>query len=77
MRTMRPSAQCTKAARTASTVPYCCSGLGLERYKERLKELGMTTLQERRHHLDLLQTRKILHDLDRVDRKKNFVSHGK
>jgi hypothetical protein len=31
--------------------------------------MGMTTLEERRHQLDMQQIHKILHRPDRVDRK--------
>jgi ribonuclease P/MRP protein subunit RPP40 len=112
-KTLKPSAQCTKAARTAGTVlsqisiafhfrdrhvfkrlytqyarphlefatpvwsPWtegdkeCLEqvqkramrivrGLKSDRYEERLKEIGLTTLEERRHRLDMVQTYKIL-----------------
>jgi hypothetical protein len=36
------------------------SGLKSNRYKERLKEIGLMTLDERRHRLDMVQTYKIL-----------------
>jgi ribonuclease P/MRP protein subunit RPP40 len=36
------------------------SGLKSNRYKERLKEIGLMTLEERRHRLDMVQTYKIL-----------------
>jgi hypothetical protein len=39
---------------------------------ERLKDLGMTTLDERRHHPDMLQKHKFLHGLDRMDKKTWF-----
>ncbi len=36
-------------------------------YEERLRELGLTTLEERRHQTDILQTFKILRGFDRVN----------
>jgi hypothetical protein len=36
------------------------SGLKTDRYKERLKEIGLTTLEERRHRLHMVPTYKIL-----------------
>jgi hypothetical protein len=41
-------------------------------YDECLKELSMTTREERRHHHHVQQTHKILHGLNRVDRKTWF-----
>jgi hypothetical protein len=41
------------------------SGLKSKSYKDKLKELGMTTLEERRKYLDMVQTYKI------VNRKEN------
>ena len=37
------------------------SGLRANSYQERLKELGMTTLEERRHQADMCMVRNILH----------------
>jgi ribonuclease P/MRP protein subunit RPP40 len=36
------------------------SGLTTDRYKERLKEIGLTTLEERRYRLHMVPTYKIL-----------------
>ncbi len=36
------------------------SGLRLDIYDDKLRELGLTTLEERRHRLDMLKTYKIL-----------------
>ncbi len=36
------------------------SGLRGRTYEDRLKELGIVTLEERRHQMDMLQTYKIL-----------------
>jgi len=43
------------------------SGLRTNTYEERLKEIGLTTLEERRHQTDMIQTYKILHGKDRVE----------
>jgi len=43
------------------------SGLKSESYEDRLKELGLTTLEERRHQIDMAQVYKILNGKDRVD----------
>jgi len=42
------------------------SGLRADTYEERLRELGLTTLEERRHQADIIQTFKILHKKDSV-----------
>jgi hypothetical protein len=123
--TLKPSAQCAKAARTASVVlgqitrafhyrdrhtfislykqyvlphlefavqswsPWLVkdkevlekvqrraikmvSGLGDKTYEEKLKELGMVTLEERRHQLDMVQVFKILSGHDRVEKDQWF-----
>ncbi len=52
------------------------SGLKSTTYEEKLKELGITTLEERRHQSDrsdMVQTFKILHGYDRVNCDKLFV----
>ncbi len=43
------------------------TGLAGRSYEERLGELGMVTLEERRHQADMAQVYKILHGKDRVD----------
>ena len=43
------------------------SGLKAKDYEGKLKELGMVSLEERRHQLDMLQTFKILQGKDKVD----------
>jgi hypothetical protein len=42
------------------------SGLKGNSYEERLRELGLTTLEERRHQADMVQTFKILRGFDKV-----------
>jgi hypothetical protein len=42
------------------------SGLKGAAYGEKLAELSLTTLEERRHQTDMLQTLKILRGFDRV-----------
>jgi len=49
------------------------SGLTSKSYEEKLKELGILSLEERRHQLDMLQTFKILKGKDRVNPKSWFV----
>jgi hypothetical protein len=49
------------------------SGLKGQTYEDRLKELGITTLEERRHQADMVQTFKILHGYDKVNSETLFV----
>jgi hypothetical protein len=44
------------------------SGLKATSYEDKLKELGITTLEERRRYLDMIQTYKVLTGKDNVDR---------
>ena len=48
------------------------SGLTGRTYEEKLSELGMTSLQERRHQQDMLQTYKILQGVDNVEKSTWF-----
>ncbi len=48
------------------------SGLGGTNYEEKLKELGLTTLEERRHQADMLQAYKIITGKDNVQRESWF-----
>ena len=41
-------------------------------YSERLKTLGLPTLEYRRERADMIQVYKILHDIDKADREKLF-----
>jgi hypothetical protein len=43
------------------------SGLKGESYEEKLLELGLPTLEERRRQADMIQTFKIVRGIDRVD----------
>jgi len=43
------------------------SGLNSNHYEDRLAELGLTTLEERRHQLDMLQVYKVLNKKDKVN----------
>jgi hypothetical protein len=43
------------------------SGLAGRTYEDRRKELGIVTLEERRHQMDMLQTYKILSGKEKVD----------
>ena len=48
------------------------SGLRAKSYEEKLKELGITSLEERRNQLDMLQTYKIMNGKDNVARNTWF-----
>ncbi len=48
------------------------SGISGTTYKEKLEELGMLTLKERRHQADIVQVYKILCGLDNVDKGQWF-----
>jgi hypothetical protein len=50
------------------------SGLRSHTYEDRLKELGLTTLEERRHQADMAQTYKIVRGKDRVCKETWFKS---
>ena len=52
------------------------SGLQGRTYEERLTELGMTTLAERRHQTDMLQVYKILTGKDKVNSEQWFEMMG-
>ncbi len=52
------------------------SGLKGTTYKEKLEELGLTTLEERRHQADMLQVNKILTEKDRVSSETWFRRAG-
>jgi hypothetical protein len=48
------------------------SGLRATNYEEKLKELGISSLDERRKYLDMLQTYKVMTGKDNVDRSTWF-----
>ncbi len=52
------------------------SGLKGTTYEEKLEELGLTTLEERRHQADMLQVYKILTEKDRVSSETWFRRAG-
>jgi hypothetical protein len=52
------------------------SGLSGTTYEEKLIELNLTTLEERRHQADMLQVYKILTEKDRVDKRTWFQMAG-
>ena len=52
------------------------SGLTGGTYEERLAECGLTTLEERRTRGDLIQTWKIIHGIDSVERSTWFQMVG-
>ena len=43
------------------------SGLRINNYEDRLKELCILSLKDRRIQFDMVQTFKIEHEIDRVD----------
>ena len=49
------------------------SGLKSRDYHERLVELGMTTLEERRREIDMVQTFKIVNGIDKVNSQDWFT----
>ncbi len=49
------------------------SGLTERTYEDRLKELGIVTMEERRHQMDMLQTYKILSGKEKVDPSSRFT----
>jgi hypothetical protein len=49
------------------------SGLRRTSYEEGLAELGLTSLEERRHQANMLQVCKILTGEDRVQRENWFI----
>ena len=49
------------------------SGLKSDNYEDKLKEVGLSTLKQRRMRGDMIQTWKILHGHDNVDEKTWFV----
>ncbi len=50
------------------------SGLRSQQYEEKLRELGLCTLEERRHQLDMTQTFTILKGVDNVNKPTWFTS---
>ena len=45
------------------------SGLQSMKYEDRLKELGLQSLEERRIRYDMIQVFKLMHNYDDVDRR--------
>ena len=45
------------------------SGLSSNNYEDRLKELHILSLKDRRIQFDMVQTFKIVHEIDRVDKR--------
>ena len=58
--------------RRATRLVKCIKHLS---YSERLKALGLPTLEYRRERADMIQVYKILHDIDKADREKT-ISNG-
>ena len=52
------------------------TGLVGRTYEEKLRELDLCTLEERRHQLDMLQVYKILHGRDDVEKEQWFEPVG-
>lgn len=55
------------------------AGLKGRTYEERLEEMGMVTLEDRRNELDLIQTYKIVQGVDEVEREEwfNFIPENR
>ena len=56
------------------------SGLAARDYDDRLRELGLLTLEERRHQMDMAQVYKMLTGKDKVNRERLFTmanTHGR
>jgi len=52
------------------------SGLQSKEYEDRLKELGLQSLEERRIRYDMIQVFKLMHNYDDVDRRQFFQTAG-
>ena len=52
------------------------SGLQANNYEDRLKELGLESLEARRKRLDLTQTFKIVNGIDKVDKSTWFTHYN-
>jgi len=52
------------------------SGLRAASYEDRLEELGLVTLEERRHQADMAMVYKILHGYEDIDPADLFVMAG-
>ena len=59
--------------RRATKLVRCISHL---LYSERLRALGLPSLEYRRERADVIQVYKILHDIDKVDKNKLFTLSG-
>ena len=52
------------------------SGLQSKEYEDKLKELNLQSLQERRIRYDMMQVFKLMHNYDDVDRRQFFQTAG-
>ena len=52
------------------------SGLQSNEYEDKLKELNLQSLEERRIRYDMIQVYKLMHNFDDIDRKQFFQTAG-
>ena len=59
--------------RRATKLVSTCKNLPYKHDQERLRKLGLPTLEYRREREDMIQTYKILHGIDKIDKDKLFT----
>ncbi len=53
--------------------PHCASNLKDKTYNERMKFLGLPSLEYRRQRADMVETYKIMEEIDKIDKTKLFT----